>query len=307
MPKRWPADRERDWADDLRNYIDPDLREQTVVTGTPVTLGSVNRWFVPNAATLTLTPEKEGSTFIVMIDKVQNLTWPAGTVIKGSLPTAGPADITVTSEGNGWTIFAGGGGGSGTGLPIINTAHPLFSPGNGTSNSLAGYNDFFSTAHADRSSITGLALFRYGALGSSGPGAGSVGALWRDKTTDTFRWSSLEEQLRIASRGGGMIPTDSNGKALHPLPGQHSTAGVSPYIQTAFMAYLPGTDYRTITTSPASVPTAVNDPAGLATYAGDSNIPTGVSIFVVSINKPAWKTTDGKFRDAAAVQIYPVP
>lgn len=307
MAKRWPNNKERDWADDLRLYVDPDMRSQTVVTGTPVTLGHVNRWAVPNAVTVTLpSNEVTGSTYLVVIDKIQNLTWPGGVIIHGTAPVSGEVVATLVCEGSGWSVFLSGSGGSGSGLPVYSATHALFSPGVGVGASLSAYNDFFDTSHANLSTITGISLFRYGGSGAGTGAAGSTGALWLDKTSQKFRWSSLEEMIRLSGRGG-LLPTDTNGKITYPLAGQHASAGVSPYINTAFLGFIPPTDYRNATISPASVPTAVNAPADLATWANDSTIPVGVSIFVVSINKPVWKTADSKFRDAAAVQIHPVP
>lgn len=282
------------------------LVHTTLTTGFVPELGNTNRWTVPAPVTVELPMVPKGSSFLVLVDKIENISWGPGIVVRGTPPASGQAELNLINEGFGWTILIGSSPSSGgAGLPVYAPNHPLFSVGNGAGSSLAAFNDFFGTTLSDYPSPTSDHLFKYQ---NGSAGAGSVGSVFYSKLSGKFHWSSLEALMTNLSASSA-FPVASNDQIQLPqmstLPAM--AGGLQSVVFAGLFSFMPPTDKKRSAMPRTVYPTAVNTVADLAPYADNTALPLGVSILVVALNKLATKTAAGVFRDAMGAQIYPVP
>lgn len=284
----------------------------TAITGAEVDLRNVNRWTVAAPVTLNLPSRPDGAQYLVHVASgFQNITWPNGTEIFGET-AADESWLTLVRGAGQWVVLIPSPEiqiPDVDTIPIYDQTHPLFAAGLGNGSNVADFNDFFGTAHTSIHQATGYYLYRY-RTASGVSGGGSYGVAWADQAAVggvKFRWGTLEALITSVSRNA-LLPADgSTGKVVYPLAGASPNSGVTPYINTSFLAFLPPTDFRNAFTTAGSVPTAVVDPASLSSWAaGTAPVPVGASIFVVSIGKPVWKKEAGTFVDATGATVFPV-
>lgn len=293
-------------------YADVGVVSKTLTNGVINELGSVNRWAIPSATTLQLPQVSEGSTYLVNIDKPQNVTWPSGTVVIGTLTPNVEAWVTLVKEPVGWTVLAPATP-AGGGLPVYSATHPLFSPGSGQGSSLAAFNDFFGTnltslSQTAQSNQRLSYLFKYG---TTGTGGGAVGRVWFDPIKQKFKWA----QTLFDSAARDFLPVDGSTGQVKLPSGMATGAALTPAVSVAFLGFIPPSEQRDATVGAESYPTAVNTVADLSNATlkpsgTNLEIPIGACIFVVALGKPVWKkntTGNGTWVDATGAQVFPVP
>ena len=298
----------------VEEYL-PSSVTHTLTTGVVPSLGTSNKWIVPSPITVALPPSPPGSTFVVHLDKIQNVTWPVGATIVGKPPKLGAAWVSLIKEAASWTVLISGPAASG-GLPTFDPAHPLFSPGNGDGANLSAFNDFFGLNAGSLIDLTpdqGSPPVRYpflGAAGGYGVATGSLYFLWFDDSIQKFVWASLEllESKRAIS-----------GFENHAAYGLTNTfTGMGNGIQALQPTILHVGDtydrhWTSVTTYSVVLPSLLMSPADLAQFAGVDNgwsflLPSGTMLFIASLNKPVWRGmgADNEWVDSAGVRVWPV-
>lgn len=290
-----------DWGDDLNQVLEalaqgqaPTRVQATVSGATSFTeLGTMNDWTVTAPSTINLpTTVEAGRSFLVHIDKYEWVTWGAGIVTVGQPPATGPVWVSLMRAVGGWEVLIPGGG-SGSGFPLYDASHALFSPGSGNGASLTAFNDFFGLSLSAAPDHFEEYPFLYA--------NGSVGVVWWNEPKAKWYWGTWTATRQAAVVNLWLPKNSDTGLIAYPASKIPSGGGMQPFIVTNLLGILAPSDFRDSLATAGSVPTAVNTVADLASIGGDSNVPLGVCIFVASAGKPAWKKATNATATAAWV------
>lgn len=89
----------------------PSLVEVTITDGTEVTeFGTLNKWTVTAPVTLTLPEAVDGAGHLVHVDRLDRITWPAGTEVHGATEGLTEAWLSLVGDDGHWTVLVSSSG-----------------------------------------------------------------------------------------------------------------------------------------------------------------------------------------------------